>query len=325
LKRLVRPAAKLAFLTGHGERSIYKKGERDYFQFTIDKPFRGSLLNNGFEIMELDLRGGNKIPDDLDILFIADMRQPLQPEEMEEIQHYIARGGNFVLVADAGTQEIVNPIIASLGVQFMENRIVQKTEDYSPSIVFARMTPQSEKLTGWFRWMNTWKYRVPMENAMALISTPTDDVEFIPLIVTDSTNCWNEVETKEYSAKGASLNPDAGECEQQYTMAAQVTRKLANKEQRAFIFGDADFCSNVELHRQRRGVVTGANKRILDYLFLYLTEGEFPVNTDRPGTRDRDVYLGVDDLMPAKVGFMGIFPALIAVFGIAIQIRRKRK
>ena len=73
-KRLVMELPMVGFLKGHGERDCIKEGDRDYNRFAQDKPFRYSLINQGFDFSEVTL--DNDIPDEVDILVISDMRHP---------------------------------------------------------------------------------------------------------------------------------------------------------------------------------------------------------------------------------------------------------
>ena len=74
-KRLVMELPKVGFVKGHGERDCIKEGDRDYNRFAQDRPFRYSLINNGFDFLEVTL--DREIPENIDILVIADMREPL--------------------------------------------------------------------------------------------------------------------------------------------------------------------------------------------------------------------------------------------------------
>lgn len=69
--------------------------DRDYACFARDKRFRYALLNQGFEVQEVNLN--EDIPTLVNILVIADMAKSLTGEEMERLQRYIDRGGNLFI------------------------------------------------------------------------------------------------------------------------------------------------------------------------------------------------------------------------------------
>ncbi|MDE7374016.1 MAG: GldG family protein, partial [Odoribacter sp.] len=256
MKRMVFPAIQVAFLAGHGERDIDRKGDREYFSLSKDITYREALINNGFDSYKLFLNQGGKIPEDTDILIIADVKTPLTKEELEEIQRYVDRGGNLVIAGEPGRQDIMNPLMTSLGVQFMPGRLVQKSEDFLQTLVLARVTREAAKIYPRFNWMRHWNYRVPMPDAVGLDYKTDAGFNVKVLLETDSTQCWNEVETVNFKDEEAILHPEAGEKEQAYALALALDRKVGEKEQRIVILSDADCLSNGEFSLHRRGVNT---------------------------------------------------------------------
>ncbi|MFR7878057.1 MAG: Gldg family protein, partial [Butyricimonas paravirosa] len=93
-KRLVMELPLVGFVKGHGERDCIREGDRDYNRFAQDKPFRYSLVNQGFDFTEVTL--DKPIPEQVDIIVIADMRNPMTADERANLDAYIARGGNLL-------------------------------------------------------------------------------------------------------------------------------------------------------------------------------------------------------------------------------------
>ena len=89
-KRLVMELPLVGFVKGHGERDCVREGDRDYNRFAQDKPFRYSLVNQGFDFTEVTL--DKPIPEQVDIIVIADMRNPMTKNEQVNLDAYIARG-----------------------------------------------------------------------------------------------------------------------------------------------------------------------------------------------------------------------------------------
>ena len=114
-KRLVMELPLVGFVKGHGERDCIREGDRDYNRFAQDKPFRYSLINQGFDFTEVTL--DKPVPENVDIIVIADMRSALTGEEQKNLDDYIARGGNMVIAGEPRRQEVMNPIVESLGVR----------------------------------------------------------------------------------------------------------------------------------------------------------------------------------------------------------------
>ena len=134
-KRLVMELPLVGFVKGHGERDCVREGDRDYNRFAQDKPFRYSLVNQGFDFTEVTL--DKPIPEQVDIIVIADMRNPMTKNEQVNLDAYIARGGNLLIAGEPRRQEFMNPLVESFGVRFMPGRLVKKSEHFQPDFIVA--------------------------------------------------------------------------------------------------------------------------------------------------------------------------------------------
>ena len=324
MKRMVVPAIRVAFLAGHGERDIDRKGDREYYVFSQDITYREALINNGFDCYKLFLTQKGKIPENTDILVIADVKTPLAKEELDEIQRYIDKGGNVIIAGEPGRQDIMNPLMVSLGVKFMPGRLVQESENFSQTLVFAKVTREVAKIFPRFNWMLRWNYRVPMLDAVGLDYRTDAGFKVMAWLETDSTGCWNEMETTNFAENKAIFQPDAGEKEQVYTLALALSREIEGKEQRILIMSDADCLSNGEFSMKRRGVNT-ESPIFPNYAFSWLSYGEYPIDTTRPRSPDTKIYMGLEGIMWMNIGLMGFFPLALAACGIVIWAKRKRK
>ena len=124
-KRLVSEVPTIGFLAGHGERNIYREGDREYKRISSDKNTRSSMINQGFNIEEVYLH--SSLPDSIDILVISELRSPLSAGEMNYLQEFIGRGGSLFVLGGPGRQELMNPIIEQGGVRYIPGPQVQPT------------------------------------------------------------------------------------------------------------------------------------------------------------------------------------------------------
>ncbi len=83
-KRFIVKAPRVGFLVGHGERSIERTRDKDYSMFVNNVHFRSSLMNQGFDGVNLSLN--NDIPDDIDIVVISDIRKAFSDDELEILE-----------------------------------------------------------------------------------------------------------------------------------------------------------------------------------------------------------------------------------------------
>lgn len=321
LKRFLVPAPRIAFLTGHGERSVNSSGDRYYYTFAKSIYFRQSLINQGFDAFELSIKE-HEIPEDVNILIIADMRTPLSPKEMEKLKHYIERGGNLFILGEPNRQEAMNPILGEFGVKLMPGTLVQQNPDYLPSIITAQLTDQAAAQSLSYAQLKGWGGTIVMPDASPLQYETNKGYSIKPIAVTRPRGSWNELETTDFLDGKLSLNEAIGEKEQSYPVVLSLTRANGGKEQRIVITGDADCISNAELANGRNGMFA-INFNFISETFKWLSYGEFPIDTSRPQAIDNGLRVTRKIEPWMNLFALGIIPFLLAFTGFTIWYKRK--
>jgi ABC-2 type transport system permease protein len=115
----------VGFVSGHGERSIDVEGDRGYFRFSHERPFRFAIINQGFDIENITL--DNPVPPHINVIVIADMRNAMTTAQEANLDEYVARGGNLLIAGDVKRQETMNPIVARFGANFRPGQIVHRS------------------------------------------------------------------------------------------------------------------------------------------------------------------------------------------------------
>ena len=319
-KRMVMELPTVGFLTGHGERDMNLYRDRDYACFARDKRFRYALLNQGFDVQEVNLN--EDIPTLVNILVIADMAKPLTGEEMERLQRYIDRGGNLFIVGDPNSRDYMNPLTQLFGVELMEGVLVKPTENFQPDLVMSRPTPGALELSYFYETMDNWKMSAVMPGAAGLKYTEDKGFKVTPVLQADTLGVWNELETINFIDDTVRFNPAVGEIEQLYTTAVALSRPMGDREQKIVILGDADCISNVELFKSREEVESG-NFYIILGSFSWLSDGEAPVDVRRPKSIDNRLFLGKTGVKVTDILFKWFIPIALLIGAIFVSIRRR--
>ncbi len=322
LKRFLVPAPKVAFLTGHGERNVNSAGDRYYYTFARSIYFRQSLINQGFDATGLSI-SDQDIPEDVDILVIADMRSPLADDEMRKLECYIERGGNLFILGEPNRQEAMNPILTKFGVELMPGTLVQRNKDYLPTVITAKLTENAAAQCFRYKQLKGWGASLVMPDASPLRYTTDNGYDIKPIAVTLSKDSWNELETTDFLDGELSINASIGEKEQSYPVVISLTRPRGDKEQRIVIAGDADCISNTELANDRNGILA-ANFNFISETFKWLSYGEFPIDTSRPESIDNTIYLTRNANLWIQIFALGVIPFLLAFAGFMAWYKRKR-
>ena len=318
-KRIAMELSTVGFLVGHGERDIHRTGDREYSGFALEKRFRYALINQGFDI--LNVRLTDEVPDNIKILVIAEMKEPLTETEEINLERYIARGGNLFITCEPKRSEIMNVLLEKFGVRLVTGTLVQLSENFSPDLIVAQPSQEAAKLNYYFDGMKQNNRCLVMSGAAGLEYDRNNEYNVIPLFISDSLS-WNEVETTNFVDERPVLSVSVGEMQKSYATVLALSREINNKEQKIMIFGDADCISNGELGMFRQDILAN-NFNIVMGSFFWMSDEEVPVDVRRLDPLDNQVYMDEKGLATWKVIMMWIIPGLLVIFSILIWIRRR--
>jgi ABC-2 type transport system permease protein len=320
LKRLYAPAPKVYFLHEHNERSIQRMGDADVKLATTEITFRNSLVNQGFDALDVTL-ARQDIPADAAVVVIADPRTPYTPDELAKIHRYIAAGGNLFVAAEPKRREIIQPVLNLLQVQLDNGVVLQQSEDFAPSLFMGGLTQRALPLLE-TRLTPRLQAGMTFPGAATVSALPGCLFATTPLIATDSVRTLRRTAAVDDSLRlvqySAALHDEKGI----YPVVLGLHRKVNNKEQRIVIAGDADFMSNSEL--LRANIQTG-NFTFLMALYKWFSYNEFPVDVYREQPADDRILVNAGKLSLLRWLLLGVLPALIALAVAVFLIRRARR
>ena len=278
----------VAFVTGHNERSVHLDGDLNYRKFSTILPQRESLVNQGFEPISLPITDVG-IPEDVDILVIADPQTAFSPEESSLIYKYIERGGNMIIAGEPRRSNIVNGIINQLGISMIPGTLVNVSGSDRPDLLFVPVTPQSSTISPELGRIASLGGKIAMPSAGGLGIVEDKGYEVVPLVVTESSGYWSELQTTNFANETPSLNPSKGENEGAIPTVLALSKKVGNKEQKIIVMGDADCISNAELsiNRDKRS----ANWAYILNAFKWLSNDEYPIDISRPASSDDKIEI----------------------------------
>lgn len=326
MKKMLVDPVKVGALVGHGERSIKKGGDRDYSIFATRQRMRNSMINQGFDVVEVNLTEIKDVPTEINILLIPEMRQAMTDDELAAVDRFIERGGNLVVLADVGRQEEMNPLLARLGMRIKEGQIAQPSTVNPYHLVLSRGTQlAADTLKGPYRTMraNLKIHAVTMPGAVALEVVDTTVFKPMVLLSTDTLQTWIETKTTDFVEETPVCDSISGERISSYPTAVALTRMHNGKQQRFLVLGDADCWSNAELLASRKGI-NAHNFPMIPNAFRWLCYGEFPVSSPRKPHRDKETSLTPMMIPTIKNIYCIGIPLVIGLIGTVVIMRRKR-
>ena len=329
LKKMVADVPLVAFINTAGSREISRPGDRDYGAFSIEKYSRAALVNQGFDVCEINLDAGESIPDSVSIIVLGDPRREMTEGAMAAIGRYLDRGGNMFMLTDTGRQDNVNKLLERFGIKALDGQLAQITDDFSADFILAGCAEPAEGMPRSFaERFGGRDLRVTMPGCVAL-DTLADGRGYSRTVwlQTPSEGSWIELESRNLSDDmDISCNKDAGETERSYPTLIAAERMLAaGKMQRILVAGDADCMSNAELQIGREGFKSGNFDLVVEG-FRYLSGGEFPIDVRREPNTDTAFSAGAASLSGVvNIVLMIVLPVLMILLGVGLQLLRGKK
>ncbi len=324
-KRLVmKEMPKVLYTTGNLERDIYKLGEREYAVHALVKENRKALINLGFDADTISL-DHRDIPAGISSLVVADPKTALSPLKEARIRQYLAAGGNAYILGEPGKQEMLNPLLAGIGVRLENGTLVQVSKHEMPHMLLPYYTTDlyymadSEGFPRLRERLKNPKYKDTVKSSMSgaaeVVATGQNDYTFRPLLVT-TRGVFNKAGRLVVDSTAPVFTPAEGDVQKTpFTTMATLRRKIQNREQRIIVSGDADFMSNLRGGSPDFGIA----------FFSWMDYNRFPVYTPVPQPLDQLLTISGNAAKVQSFIFIWILPTLLLLTGTVILIRRKRK
>jgi len=320
-KRVLQGAVKIAFVTGHRERSVVKQGVQNYGTSITAKLNRFAMINQGFDIatVRLDV----PVNEDVNILVLADPKEALTEAEQLNLHHYIERGGDLLIIGDVGRQAIVNPLLKELGVELMSGQLLQKT-DFSGDVIQSLFANGADKIgfNGRRLMRSVTASKAVGLKYEKLINSSVKGFTAIPVLTTEGQNVWNRQGSVDLESTVLSFNPET-DTKGIFTLALALSRQISGKEQHIMVLGDGDILSLGEVMRPDIVGVNGIT--FLPDIYKWLSHGAYPIEIGSSIPTDHRLIITTDEIISLKYLFYVVFPGLILLFGFSLLYRRKRR
>lgn len=318
-KRLVMKLPVVGFLTGHGERESNNGYDRGYKMFAQEKTFRYALINQGFDFADVTL--SQPVPASIKILVIAEVKKALTDDEKKNLSAFVNSGGNLLIAGEPGRQAFMDPITAELGVKFKPGVLLKPSKKFQSELLMLKPTEEATKFSYYFESMKRREMVLTMPTGGALEIDSSKGFKVVTLFRTDSTGSWNETETTNFADDSATFNP-ATELMQSYPTVVALSRRINGKEQKIVVVGDADWLSNGELSMSRKDAKAG-NFSLINGSFWWMSDEEVPIDMRRDPAKDKSLAVGEKGWAISNIFLKWVYPALLAMAGVFVWIRRR--
>lgn len=288
LIRLEEGALTIGFLEGHGERSIVRDEDCDYSGFAADKDSRSALVNTGFDVVQVNADSTIAA----DILVIADPASMVSTNEQRNILSYLDRGGNLLLAVEQKDAPHMEWLLSYLGISVADSILTLPGSPVAPDLIPGIVTEEAGALSRYF------------EKGLP-VSMPS--AAEISVNAESSWLCTPALELARGSMLGVAL-----------------CRQIEGREQRVIVLGDADCLSNAEMSIKRKSL-KAYNSTFRTGVFNWLSGGRLPVDISRQSPVDNTIRISKSSAFIWMLIFKWFFPALMAICGITLILRRQMR
>ena len=306
LKALSRGPTRVGFLTDRNARDPYGSEPQDFGSLIARKPSRYSLVNLGFEVVEVSTLQESIAS--VDILVVVAPDTVFDSREITEIQNFLIGGGSLLVLAEPNTASNLNPLLSLLDL-----RIGDKTVSSLASSGFARSTLLADYgMKDEFSGSRFLPDAPIMMMGAVRIESVVGNISQAEII--SAANIGGVSETLEKAMM-------TRESMDQAVVAIALTRRPFSNEFRAAVVGDADFMSNGGFYR--RGTPTNNMEFVTD-LFRWLAHGEYPIDDGSSDFEDRSLSIASDWVTTINWFGFAVWPTLVLCLGGFVVIQRLR-
>ena len=306
LRLLGQPESWVLSLSGHGERTLKRRANFDLSEF--DR----ALQQGGHKSHNLNLTEAGFIPDNTGVLIIAGPRTALTPDELAQVDGYLSRGGNLLLLVDSGSETVLQPILSRLSLSLLPGTIVDAAGRnlglQSPAVAVVSSYPDHAALNG-FSSLTLF----PHAKALRLLDSTIWQSQ--ALLVTQDQS-WNETGLLQGEI---SHDPDAEEEVGPLTFGLALSRMQetdrGQRQQRIVIIGGGDFLSNAFLDN-------AGNRELGLRLIRWLSADERQLVI--PALKRADSELHLSTTVKGVIGFGSLIILPMLFMGFAFFIPRWR-
>ena len=315
LLRLSRSRERIvAFLEGDGERQPLGKANADLGTFVA------ALADRGVRAVPLPLANTGKVPENADLVVVANPRVALAPAVANELVDYVDRGGNLLWLTEPDENAGLDALAKALSIRALPGTVVDASGSAfglsDPSFVALAKYPPHAITKGFL--LTT---LLPQAAALAQLADPHWDLK---PILRSSDKSWNEtghIPKVGEASDTVRQDADAGEIPGPLDLGFALSRispRPDKKEQRVVVIGDGDFLSNSFLGN-------GGNRELGQRVFDWLTGDDDQISVPDKSAPDRTLSLSQAALGALSAVFLLVLPLVLVSSGMLIWWRRRRR
>lgn len=302
----------IAFLSGHGERSLLGVANHDLGDFGKQ------LEQRGFILQPINLIKTPAIPDNTRVLVISSPKTPVLEGELQLIEDYLDKGGNLLWLTEPAANDGLAALAAYFDVKRLPGQVVDATSRLfginDPTFALITEYPShtiSEQLHS----------QTLFPQAAGLLSIDESEWSALPILQT-LVRSWTELSVIEGNIR---FNEGTEERPGPITIGLAFERQMVTEEenenpgmQRAVIIGDGDFLSNTYLGN-------GQNQSLGNAVLQWLSHHDSFIDIHAIKAPDTQLQISPRGAIALLLTFLVGLPLWLLGVGVTIWFKRLRR
>lgn len=301
---------KVAFITGHGERSPDGTDQRTSYSMARD-----AIQADNYQVTSLSLLSG-PVPEDVAAVVLAAPRSPLGEQERQTLRDYLKRGGKLLLLIEPGVEAQLDDLLVDYGVSMGRDLVVDVEralypDPGTPVITEYGWSPVTKDL-GQTVFPGATALTVPSNPAAGIVVTPLARTSGQSWTTKDPRNPqFKEGDTRGPLTLAASIEAEVKEGDQ-----AQASSERQAPKTRLVVVGDSDFAANQFLR-------LASNRDFLLNAINWLTEAEDLIAIRPKAPEDRTLFLTPTQSNVIWLTSIVLLPLIVLAAGVSVWWSRR--
>ena len=299
----------VAFLSGHGERSVFNEDKQGY------STLKEKLEASGVHVLELNLLKTTVIPDNISVLAIAAPQAALLQGEEKLITEFVSKGGNLVWLHEPDGNSVLPNLLQEFGLDWIQGTILDANQELRsilgiqhPAIVPV-VEYQAHSITKNLKNQTLFPFAVGIELSDQTAWHTQPLFYSLP-------RAWSE--TGSLRGKSLVFSSEDGDTAGPILMAVTLTRQLPSQRfQRVTVIGDSDFIANSHIGY-------GDNLTLGMSVLQWLVHDEQRISLLPYQPPDISIEFTNVSIAVLAASYLLFVPLLILVTGIFISLLRAK-
>lgn len=294
-------------LSGHGET-------------TLSLSQKGSITKENIEVKDLNLLTTLEVPADAKCILIYAPTMDLTAQEVEIVQAYLENNGNLLLISDYSETAMPNlaQLMEGYGVERVDGVIIEQAAGRYALNYYNFLVPELQKhdITNPLIASNLITV-FPQAQGIKELDAYRQTLTIKPLLTTSESSY-----SKLAGYSMTTSEKEEGDIDGPFNLGVAIEEDFGEDKQTKIVwFGTSQFLADNELME----VAAGSNSDLFLNSLGWLCDNDTGMSIRTHSLNSQKLNINDRDSMLWKIFFVGLVPAAVLIFGLAVWLDRRKR